>query len=98
MLENATYSIISPEGFASIIYKDSKKAAEAAELMKLTADDLDKLNIIEKIIEEPEEFTTKNMDTTVDNIKLYINSFLEKHTSISKEDLVESRYTRFRNM
>ena len=54
MLENAIYSILSPEGFASILYKDSSKAKEAAENMKLTAKDLKEFGVIDKIISEPE--------------------------------------------
>jgi len=54
MLENAIYSILSPEGFSSILWKDSSKAPEAAEVMKITAKDLKGLNIIDKIIKEPE--------------------------------------------
>ncbi len=57
MMENAIYSVISPEGFASILWKDSKRAKEAAQVMKLTAQDLKRLGIIEKIIDEPEHLT-----------------------------------------
>lgn len=53
MLEDSIYSVLSPEGFASILWKDAKKAAEAAEVMKLTPQDLLKQNVIEGIIEEP---------------------------------------------
>lgn len=59
MLENAVYSILSPEGFASILWKDANKANEAAEIMKLTAKDLKKLNVIDKIIKEPSRWSTK---------------------------------------
>lgn len=59
MLENAVYSILSPEGFASILYKDASKASEAAEKMKITAQDLKEMNIIDKIISEPEERSSK---------------------------------------
>ena len=61
MLENSTYSILSPEGFASILWKDSKRAAEASEVMKITAKDLKELNIIEKIIPEPKPASEENL-------------------------------------
>ena len=73
MLENAVYSILSPEGFASILYKDASKAKEAAENMKITAEDLKKLEIIEKIIEEPEEgVTEKTLEKVCTELKKYL--------------------------
>ena len=98
MLENSIYSIISPEGFASIMYKDSKKAPEAADLMKLTADDLENLEIVEKIIEEPEEFSSENMEEIVDDLKFNIKKFLDKYINLSKEELVDQRYSKFRKI
>ncbi len=98
MLENSIYSVISPEGFASIIWKDGKKADEAAGLLKLTAHDLEELNIIEKVIEEPEELTIENMDSVIEEIKEGIEVFLNNYTNITKEEIVASRYKRFRKM
>ena len=98
MLDNSIYSIISPEGFASIMWKDSKKAAEAADLMKLTADDLDNLNVIEKIIDEPEEYTTDNMDDVIETLKSNIVEFLEKYRNMPEKEIVDLRYKRFRKM
>jgi len=60
MLENATYSVLSPEGFASILWKDSKRAAEAADAMKITASELHKLGIVEQVIEEEKAVTNEN--------------------------------------
>lgn len=65
MLENAIYSVLSPEGFASILWKDSKRASEAAAVMKLTAADLKKLGVIEAVIAEPEVYTEETMQSVV---------------------------------
>lgn len=98
MLENSIYSVISPEGFASIIWKDGKRAPEAADLLKLTANDLIKLNIIEKVIEEPDELTVDNMDNVVDEIQSQIQQFLVNYSDITEEEIISSRYNRFRIM
>lgn len=98
MLENSIYSIISPEGFASIMWKDSKKAAEAAELMKLTSEDLRDLSIIDKIIEEPEEFNTDSMGEFIEDLKPHVIGFLDQYDDMSGEELVSHRYERFRKM
>lgn len=98
MLENATYSILSPEGFATILWKDGKRAAEAAKYMKITADDLSKLGMIEKII--PEKYSDKIMDYdyTISYISDNLYNFIEKYADINKEEIVSQRYRRFRNM
>lgn len=98
MLENSIYSVISPEGFASIIWKDGKRAPEAAELLKLTAEDLVTLNIIDKVIEEDEELTVENMDDVISKIKLQIEQFLANYSNVSEEEIIDSRYKRFRNI
>ena len=98
MLENAIYSVLSPEGFASILWKDSKRAAEAAEVMKLTADDLKKLGIVEQVIAEPDEFTTETMESVTMELEVQIMDFLEKYTIMNPEELTDRRYRRFRNI
>lgn len=98
MLENSIYSILSPEGFASILWKDSKRAAEAAEVMKLTAKDLKEMGIIEHIIAEPESFNTDNFIQVTEKMEEDIVHFLQTYTKMSREELVEKRYQRFRNM
>ena len=98
MLENAVYSVLSPEGFASILWKDSKRAGEAAEVMKLTAADLERLGIIERIIPEPEEFDGAHMGTVCAELDDRIEDFLETYTKISVEELTEGRYRRFRRI
>ena len=98
MLENSVYSILSPEGFSSILWKDSKRASEAAEVMRLTADDLLHLQIIERVIPEPEHYTTENLNNVCAVLEQQIRDFLEKYTAISESDLTEKRYGRFRRM
>ena len=98
MLENAVYSILSPEGFASILYKDSSKAKEAAENMKLTANDLKKLGIIDKIIKEPENGAQNDFETIVSDIKKYLVQNIKKLEELTEKELLEQRYEKFRNM
>jgi acetyl-CoA carboxylase carboxyl transferase subunit alpha len=98
MLENATYSILSPEGFASILWKDSKRASEAAEVMKITAADLKELNIIERIIPEKETLHLDNMETVAAGLRADILDFISRYRSMPKEEIVARRYERFRNM
>ena len=98
MLENAVYSVLSPEGFASILYKDSTKAKEAAENMKMTANDLKKLGIIDKIIKEPENGAQNDFERIVEDIKKYLTKNIKELEKISEEGLLEQRYQKFRNM
>ena len=94
MLENAIYSILSPEGYASILWKDASKAEGAAEKMKLTAKDLYDLKVIDKIIDEPED----NFDILIQNLKNEIVETVDELKKLSKDDIVENRYRKFRNM
>lgn len=96
MLENSIYSILSPEGFASILWKDSTKAKEAAAVMKLTASDLYEKGIIEQVIPEPENLTPESMWQVAERLNDKICTFLQKYTSLSEEELLETRYARFR--
>ena len=96
MMENAIYSILSPEGFASILWKDSTKAKEAAAVMKLTASDLYEKGIIEQVIPEPENLTPESMWQVAERLNDKICTFLQKYTSLSEEELLETRYARFR--
>ena len=98
MLENAVYSILSPEGFASILYKDSSKAKEAAEDMKSTAKDLKDFGIIDKIIKEPEGGAQEDMEMVLKELKSYIKKSLKELNTLSKKELVENRYEKFRTM
>ena len=97
MLENAIYSILSPEGFASILYKDSSKAKEAAENMKLTAKDLKELNIIDDIIKEPEGGAQEDFEKVAKDVKKYLLKNIKKLKGMKKEELLKKRYEKIRN-
>lgn len=98
MLENAIYSILSPEGYASILWKDSSKAKEAAEKMKLTAKDLYEMKIIDKIIKEPEGDKNESFLEVTKSLKKEIKAFVKEFKNMSEEEIVENRYQKFRNM
>ena len=97
MMENSMYSILSPEGFASILWKDSKRAAEAADVMKITAVDLKELGLIEKIIREPEPVSLDNILEIADEMKKDIIHFIDENKKKSGEELANERYERFRS-
>lgn len=98
MLENSVYSILSPEGFASILWKDASKAEKAAQVMKLTAQDLKELGIIEQILPEFPIVSGDNMNRVTLYMKRKIAGFLIKYQQMSGEELAEQRYQRFRGM
>lgn len=96
MLENATYSILSPEGFASILWKDSGRAKEASEVMNITAQDLKRLGVIEDIIPEFGGAGDKTEEAIAEYLKEHIKTFLEKYEGKSGEEIAAERYDRFR--
>lgn len=98
IMENAIYSILSPEGFASILWKDSKRAKEAAEVMKLTAKELKEAGIVEDVIKEPNHFTVENLPVVCEDLEKKIKCFLWKYREKSEIDIAEERYQRFRKM
>ena len=98
MLENAIYSILSPEGFASILWKDSTKAKEAAKVMKLTSDCLKEQGIVDNVISEPEGFTRENLYLVTGPMEDEIKRFLNQYGNMLEEELTEHRYQRFRKM
>lgn len=98
MLENAIYSILSPEGYSSILWKDSSRYKEAAEKMKLTADDLYKLKVIDKVIKEPTGDEEESFTKIANNLKKEINISINEMDKLSTEDIVQNRYEKFRNM
>ena len=98
MLENSIYSILSPEGFASILWKDSKRAKEAAGVMKLTANHLKSMEIVEQVIPEPDNFTSANLEEVADRLDRSLKKFICEYMKMDKDALVEKRYRRFRRM
>ena len=98
MMENSIYSVLSPEGFASILWKDSKKAPEASKVMKVTAKDLYKMKIIERVIVEKEPASSKNIDVIAGEMRRGLEEFLSSHVNMTGEELAAERYERFRRM
>ena len=96
MLEHSIYSILSPEGFASILYKDAKKSKEAAEVMKITSKELLGLGVIDRVIKENIPLTVDTVDTVIEEMVSNMDDFFEKNSSKSKEEIAEDRYNRFR--
>ena len=96
MLENSMYSILSPEGFASILWKDGKRAKEAAQVMKLTARELKSLGIVDKILGEKELLTPQTSDAVVAKLRKGIVRFLRSYDGKSGEEIASERYDRFR--
>lgn len=98
MMENAIYSILSPEGFASILWKDSKKAPDAAKYMKITAADLYERGLIERIIPENEEFTLEQLPAAAAYMDRAMIEFFKNLEGEDGQKLAEDRYQRFRRM
>ena len=98
MLENAIYSVISPEGCASILWRDASRNKEAAEFLKITAQDLYKFNIIDEIVPEPIGGAHLNFDLTAKNIKDALVRNLEKLVKIPVDELITLRIEKFRKM
>jgi acetyl-CoA carboxylase carboxyl transferase subunit alpha len=98
VLENAYYSVISPEGCAAILWKNGAKAAAAAEVLKLTAQDLLKLGVIDEIIPEPLGGAHRNPQETSQTLKAAILKNLKELKSLSKEALLKARYKKFRDI
>ena len=98
MLENSVYSVISPEGCAAILYKDASRAKEAAEDLKISAQSLFKLEVIDGIIEEPLGGAHRDHKCIALNLKNIILSSFSELEKISVEELVENRYNKFRKI
>ena len=98
MLENAIYSILSPEGYASILWKDASRVKEAAEKMKLTAEDLYELKVIDKIIKEPKGDIEESFKKVAKSLRREISNAIEEMKDMTPERMVEERYQKFRNM
>lgn len=98
MMENAVYSILSPEGFASILWKDSKKAPEAARVMKMTAADLLEMGMIERVLTEEVPVSLEHLPEVTEQMEQGILEFLALYGQMDKDALTEHRYRRFRNL
>ena len=98
MMEHAIYSILSPEGFASILWKDSKKAPEAAKVMKITAADLYQMGLIEQVIPEEEELNSETLPSVIDYLDEALGEFFSGLEGVDGSQLAERRYQRFRRM
>ncbi|MFK3958143.1 acetyl-CoA carboxylase carboxyl transferase subunit alpha [Guptibacillus hwajinpoensis] len=98
MLENSWYSVISPEGAAALLWKDSGLAQQAADTMKITAPDLKELNVIDEIIPEVKGGAHRNMEEQAKAIQSALVKSLEELTQLSKQELVNQRYEKYRNI
>lgn len=98
MMENATYSVISPRGAASILWKDSTKEKEASEILKITANDLMRFKVCDKIIPEPEGGAHNNPAQTADSIYEYLTDAVSRFKQKDIESLLENRYGKFRKI
>jgi acetyl-CoA carboxylase carboxyl transferase subunit alpha len=98
MLENAVYSVISPESCAAIIYRDSGKAEQAAAALRLTAEDLQSFGLIDGIVPEPAGGAHENVEVAADNLRQYLRRYLDEFAALEPDRLVEHRYAKFRKM
>ena len=98
MLENSTYSVISPEGAASILWKDATQAKRAAESMQITAPDLNRLGVIDGIIPEVRGGAHRNMDEQAQAIEAVLEQALPELLLLSSEELVNQRYMKFKQI
>ncbi|KHD36539.1 acetyl-CoA carboxylase subunit alpha [Clostridium acetobutylicum] len=98
MLENSVYSLLSPEGFASILWKDSSKAKEAAEVMKITADDLKGYGIIDKVIKEPDGGAQNDITMVANALRENLKKAIEELSSTDINELLDNRYNKFRQI
>ncbi|MOA22294.1 Acetyl-coenzyme A carboxylase carboxyl transferase subunit alpha [compost metagenome] len=98
MLENAIYSVISPNGAASILWKDASKADQAAEAMKITAQDLLEMEVIEEIVPEPQGGAHRDYAATASEIKKSLLEHLNELSIMNPDELLEDRYRKFRKI
>jgi len=98
MLENAQYSVVSPRGFASILWKDASREEEACNIMKITAEDMVRLGVAEKIIKEPLGGAHNDLDKISENIKEYLSHKIPEKLQKDIDKLLKERYTKFRKI
>lgn len=98
ILENAQYSILSPRGFASILWKDASREKEASEIMRITAEDMVRLGVAEAVIEEPLGGAHNDLDKISENIKEYLSQKIPEKCQKDIDVLLKERYTKFRKI
>ncbi len=98
MMENSIYSVLSPEGFASILWKDASKAQEAAEVMKITAQDLSAFGMVDKVVSEPETYTVETLPAVIEPLKQIILETVKSYQDLPVDVLLKKRYEKFRVM
>ncbi|SDB94539.1 acetyl-CoA carboxylase carboxyltransferase subunit alpha [Pelagirhabdus alkalitolerans] len=98
MLENSTYSVISPEGAASILWKDSAKAKDAAKSLKITSKDLEKLGIIDGIIPEPRGGAHHDLKMQAAHLDVYIEKSLDRLNELSKEEIIDGKWEKYKRI
>jgi len=98
MMENSIYSVLSPEGFASILWKDASKAQEAAEVMKITAQDLNAFGMVDKVVREPENYTVETLPTVIEPLRQMILETVKSYQNLPVDGLLKKRYEKFRVM
>ncbi|HMJ06056.1 MAG TPA: acetyl-CoA carboxylase carboxyltransferase subunit alpha [Chthoniobacterales bacterium] len=98
ILENAYYSVISPEACSAILWKDRRHAAEAAEALKLTAEDLMRLGVVDEVVPEPEGGAHRDHDTAAAHLGSALRRNLERFTAVGIDDLLKDRYDKFRKL
>ena len=96
-LENSVYSVLSPEGFAAILWKDGKRADEAAEVMKMTSEHLKALGIVDRVFEEKEPVHVNTGKAIAEAMKQAMSEFFKHYDGVSPEDIARERYERFRH-
>jgi acetyl-CoA carboxylase carboxyl transferase subunit alpha len=98
ILENAYYSVISPEACSAILWRDRKHAPEAAEALKLTAHDLEKLGVVDEIVDEPEGGAHRDYETAATNLGTALRRNLERISATPIDQLLKNRYDKFRKL
>lgn len=96
MLEHGVYSVLSPEGFASILWRDSSRVEEAADLMKMTAKDLLKNHVVDRMFAEPDDGLENHLEKTAGELKEALSGTIQELMALPLEELLQKRYDRFR--
>jgi len=98
MLSNAVYSVISPRGCASILWKDAEREHEAAEILKITAEDLVDFKVADTIIKEPRGGAHKDAKEAAENIKSYLIKSIAEIEKYDTQKMLQKRYNRYRSI